>query len=158
MKHIKLIILAFVSCVALMACGGDGDPAPITPPIQSEVLGAVYSETINIPAAGCDKTYTLSKLSSRVSSCSTAPNWFTVSILSYTYGAPSIKITAKENTERTERRENVVLTTANNDKLVLAVVQAAGSGSTGQTDPTTSSGIDDVHNGTSPNPAYSKRM
>ena len=62
MKKFKLFILAFVGCIAMTACGGDDNGSD-----KDDVVApnANYKETVNIPAEGCDKEYTLDMLKSQ---------------------------------------------------------------------------------------------
>lgn len=143
MKQFRIFILAIVGCIMLTACPGGG--GTVTP---EEIPGNEYTDTYNIPANGCDETYTLSKLSTELSSVSSCPEWLSVSILTYSYGSPKIKIIAKANTDTSERKHVIVIQSTNNDKLTLTIVQAGKEKAP--------SGIDDIHNGTSTNPAYSK--
>lgn len=146
MKQLNIIVLAIISCLMLTSCPGGGsgggeDVKPVNP-------GRDYNESYNIPASGCDEVYHLYKLNSKITSSPSTPSWLTISILSYTSGTPSIKITAQPNPDNTERKCNVVLKAENNDRLTIAITQAKKEVQTG---------IGDVHNNTSGNPAYSKR-
>ena len=142
MKKFKLFILAFVGCIAMTACGGDDYGID-----QDDVVApnANYKETINIPAEGCDKEYTLDMLKSQIASVSSTPAWLTITTQSYTGGSPSIQIVAKENTTEKERKTTVTVNTAT-ETLALTFVQAGKEN--------IPSGIDDIHNGTSGKPAY----
>ena len=52
MKKFKLFILAFVGCIALAACGGDGDTDDIVDPDDNTPSGIddVHNGTSNKPA------------------------------------------------------------------------------------------------------------
>lgn len=146
MKQIKIFLLLALGSVILTACPSGVDDEIISE--NPELAGKEYNDTYNIPAEGCDNSYTLSMLKSRITSSDIKSNWLTVTILSYTKGSPRIKIVATENQESSERKQIIVLRTENNDKLTLTFVQAGKE--------VISSGIDDVHNNSSDNPAYSK--
>lgn len=146
MKQLNIIILAIITCLVLTSCPGGGsdggeDVKPVNP-------GKDYSESFSIPASGCDEVYHLYKLNAKITSSSSTPSWLSISILSYTSGYPSIKITAQPNPDNTERKCNVALKAENNDKLTIAITQAKKEEQTG---------IGDVHNTTSGQPAYSPK-
>lgn len=140
MKRFKLYLLALVGCFVFAACGSD-DPEEIIPGTGE---AKEYAETYNIPAEGCDITYTLMDLKSKITTVSAATDWLEISIQDYSTGSPSIKITAKPNDNVSERRYIVTINTVNGDKLTLTLIQAGK-----QPD-----GIDDIHNNVSDQPAY----
>lgn len=164
MKHIILYLFAFVGCLALTACGSDG-PEDITP----DYTGKEYTETYSIPAEGCNTTYSLKNLSSKITTISTTPDWLTISKQAYTTGAPGINITAKANTAKDERKCTVVITTDKGDKLTLTLTQAGAKQEEGKEDDKDeednedkednedNNNINDIHNETSGKPAYVKR-
>lgn len=158
MKKFKLYLLALVGCMLLIACGSD-DPEEIIP----GGTGKEYTETYDIPTDGCNATYVLKKLNARITSVSATTDWLTVSTQSYSSGSPSIKIIAEANTSKNVRKYEVIIKSENGDKLTLTLVQAGtsdggnGSGGDNGENDTTSSDIDDIHNGTSSNPAYAKK-
>ena len=141
MKKFKLFILTFVGCIAMAACGGDGDKE------KEDVVdpNVNYKETINIPAEGCDEEYTLEMLKLQIASVSSTPAWLSVTPQFYTGGSPSIQVVAKENTTENERKTTITVKTAT-ETLALTFVQAEKT--------VIPSGIDDIHNGTSGKPAY----
>ena len=83
MKQLKIMILALVGCFVLTACSKDGEdgnehkyppennenpPVNNDPPANNE-----YSDTYNIPANGCNTTYTLYRLNSEITNVNLAP-------------------------------------------------------------------------------------
>ena len=158
MKKFKLYLLALVGCLLFTACGSD-DPEEILPGGTAKE----YTETYDIPADGCNATYILKKLNTRITSVSATTDWLAISTQSYSSGSPSIKIIAEANTSKNVRKYAVIIKSENGDKLTLTLVQAGtsdggnGSGGDNGENDTTSSDIDDIHNGTSSNPAYAKK-
>ena len=143
MKQFRIFILAIVGCIMLTACPGGGGEGP------EEILisGKEYTDTYEVEASGCNDTYELKMLSAELASLGQCPEWLSVSALTYTSGSPQIKIIANPNNGG-ERKHKVEIQTVYNDKLTLTVVQAAKEH--------ISSDIEDIHNETSSNPAYSK--
>ena len=143
MKKLYVILLAIISCVLLTSCPSDGED--IKPGVTPE---KEYNESINIPANGYNEVYHLYKLNSKITSIVSTPDWLTVSVLSYSSGYPSIKITALQNSERVERTYTVILYTEKKEKLMLTITQAGKE---------IKNDIGDIHNNTSSKPAYSLR-
>lgn len=153
MKQFKVYFLALASCILLTGCPSDADDnndiTPVTPSAKE------YSETMNIPAKGCDETISLNKLRAEVTSVSSTPSWLAVTIQPYTSGAPSIKLTVGENLGDERRHTVAIYTYSTGDKLNLTIVQAAKT-VPGQSDSDTA-GIDDLNDKTSNKPAYAPR-
>lgn len=148
MKQMKLYFLFLICLLITYACGGgDGnggnDPQPPTP--------KVYSQSITLSAEGGTQNVTLSDLSSDVRNVGSTPEWLVVLPQFYSSGAPSIRLEVQANTNAVERKCNVTIQAASGDKVVLSVTQQASSNQEG-TD------IDDIHNNTTSQPAYSPSL
>ena len=146
MKQLKIYAI-LLSILFATACGGDGggnDQQASQPP-------KTYNQSVTLPAKGGTQNVTLNDLKSAVSSVSSSPDWLVISPLFYSSGAPSIKLETQENTTTEERRCNVTIMAASGDKVTLSVTQQASSNQEG-------TGIDDIHNNTTSQPAYAPSL
>ena len=141
MKQIRTFIIALMGCILLTAC----------PTTEEKVVERTLNETHNISYQQKEETKELVRLSSEIESLELYSDWISVTALPYTGGAPKVKIFAYTNTGSTPRSATITIRTKeknkNRDVLILTVVQE------GFTPPT---GVDDIHNQSSNQPAYSK--
>lgn len=139
MKLLKIFLTLVLGCVALVSCSEEE---------TEEIPGKEYSDTVNLPDTGGKETYVLEMFDSEiVNGAISTPEWLTLNVQAYQSGSPSIKISAKANTENVERKFTMVFFSKKNDKLKLTIIQSAKK--------KIPSEIDDVHNNTSSKPAYS---
>ena len=146
MKQLKIYAI-LLNILFVTACGGDGggnnQQAPQPP--------KTYNQSVTLPAKGGTQNVMLNDLTSAVSSVSSTPDWLVISPQFYSSGAPSIKLETQENTTTEERRCSVTILAAAGDKVVLSVTQQASSNQEG-------TGIDDIHNNTTSQPAYAPSL
>lgn len=153
MKQSAFKILALICLLAFAACGkdekttttngGGGGGGGSAPTSQS------YSQSVTIPAQKGEEVITLLNLSSSVSSVDTTPSWLVVSPQYYSSGAPTLKLEFEENTEAEERSCTVTIYASNDDKVNLTITQKGTEEKTG---------IDDVHDQQTDQPAYSPEL
>ena len=159
MKRIMSYMLALLVMVAMAACGGgSGDDSGGSGSSGGNTGGGgggsthtpqTYTQSVTLPAKGGEQVVTLSNLSSAVSSVSNTPTWLVISPQFYSSGAPTLKLEFQENEETTERNSTVTVLAASGDKVVLSIVQQAAEVKTG---------IDDIHNTPTDQPAYSPEL
>lgn len=125
MNKLKLFIIALIGCVMSAACGSDDEPTPSAPDY--------VSETIQIPAEGCDMVFSLQKLnSSEIYSMSARPDWLLIMSEPLNNSALKIRIIAKSNESSAERKATVTI----NDYYTLFIVQKAKKPEKPSDDPT----------------------
>ena len=156
MKRTKYII-ALLTMFAIAACSPS--PEPDSPGNSgggtsgggggSTQTPQTYTQSVTFPAKGGEQVVTLSNLTSSVSSVESTPNWLIISPQNYTYGAPTLKLELQENMDTTERSCKVNVLASSGDKVVLTIVQQAAEVKTG---------IDDIHNTHTDQPAYSPSL
>lgn len=143
MKQFRLYAIFFMlGVLTLVSCGGGGGGGDSTPtPIPTPPKTYTQSETI--AAAGGDKVVTLTSLSSSISSINNTTSWVVASPQSYTSGSPKLQLNVTANTDKNERKCEIIVTAQSGENVVLTVIQQAGNG------------IDDLHDNTTTQPAYS---
>lgn len=146
MKRISIFCIALLGLMMVVACGGDNDNYTIDPSSPDDPQ--LYSQSEVMEAKGGDITVKLNSLKSSVSNIAYGSNWLTVTKQSYTSGAPTLLLTASENTETTERQCEVMVTASNGDKVKLTVTQKAKESQEDKT------GIDDTHESETDQTAY----
>lgn len=155
MKRIMSYTLALLVMVAMAACGGgSGDDSGGSGSSGGNTGGGgggsthtpqTYTQSVTLPAKGGEQVVTLSNLSSAVSSVSNTPTWLVISPQFYSSGAPTLKLEFQENEETTERSCTITASASSGDKVVLTITQQAVE---------TKTGIDDLHNEDTDQPAY----
>ena len=129
-------------CAVLMltACGG-GDGG------SEEGGSKTWSMELTLSSDAVDQTIELSQLSTTIQKIDGSTSWLVVTKETPGAGAPSVKLSATENLALSERKANITVTAANNDKVIINVTQKAHPAET-------NTGIDDPHGNISDQPAY----
>ena len=156
MKLYKIISCLLMCMLLLAACGG-GDDSGSSSGGSGSTGGSdgpttypqTYSQSVTVSAKGGEQIVTLVDLSTAISSVGNTPDWLVISPQFYTSGAPTLKLEAQENTETSERNAVVSVLASSGDKVSLTVVQEAGEDHTG---------IDNIHNEQTDQPAYAPRQ
>ena len=155
MKKICIYLLSLTAIFILAACGGDdggsstGDGGNSGGSSGGGNAPQTYTQSVTVPATSGEQVVTLSNLKSSISSVGNAPSWIVISPQYYSSGAPTLKLEYQENTLTTARDCSVTVLASSGDKVVLTITQQASE---------TKSGIDDVHNDPSDQPAYSPKL
>ena len=155
MKKICIYLLSLTAIFVLAACGGDdggsstGDGGNSGGSSGGGNAPQTYTQSVTVPATSGEQVVTLSNLKSSISSVGNAPSWIVISPQYYSSGAPTLKLEYQENTLTTARDCSVTVLASSGDKVVLTITQQASE---------TKSGIDDVHNDPSDQPAYSRKL
>ncbi len=155
MKKICIYLLSLTAIFVLAACGGDdggsstGDGGNSGGSSGGGNAPQTYTQSVTVPATSGEQVVTLSNLKSSISSVGNAPSWIVISPQYYSSGAPTLKLEYQENTLTTARDCSVTVLASSGDKVVLTITQQASE---------TKSGIDDVHNDPSDQPAYSPKL
>ncbi|MBO7120148.1 MAG: BACON domain-containing protein [Bacteroidaceae bacterium] len=137
MKNIKQYLMAGMAILMLTACPSDP---------ESETQS--YTQNIVLPSNASEQEVTLTQLHSSISNVQNPVSWLTVEIQSYSSGSPKFKLRSASNTERTERKCNVIITAYSGDKVTLSVTQQGVAEGTG---------IDDLHDSQTDKPAYRRQ-
>jgi len=152
MKRIMSYTLALLVMFSFAACGGeDGDDSGRSSGGNtgggSTHTPQTYTQSVTLPAKDGEQIVTLSNLNSAVSSVSSSPSWLVISPQFYSSGTPTLKLEFQENTETTERSCTITALASSGDKVVLTITQQAVE---------TKTGIDDLHNEDTDQPAYAR--
>ena len=155
MKKICIYLLSLTTILLLAACGGGDDDGGNSAGGGGNAGGGssgggsapqTYTQSVTVPATIGEQIVTLNSLSSAVSSVSSTPSWIVISPQYYSSGAPTLQLEYQENTATTTRDCTVNVSASSGDKLVLTITQQASE---------VKSGIDDIHNNSTDQPAYS---
>lgn len=152
MKKICIYLLSLTAIFVLAACGGGGGGSSTGGGGNSGASSGggnapqTYTQSVTVPATSGEQVVTLSNLKSSVSSVGNAPSWIVISPQYYTSGAPTLKLEYQENTATTSRDCKVTVLASSGDKVVLTITQQASE---------VKSGIDDIHNDPTDQPAFS---
>lgn len=152
MKNICIYLLSLTAIFVLAACGGGGGGSSTGGGGNSGASSGggnapqTYTQSVTVPATSGEQVVTLSNLKSSVSSVGNAPSWIVISPQYYTSGAPTLKLEYQENTATTKRDCKVTVLASSGDKVVLTITQQASE---------VKSGIDDIHNDPTDQPAFS---
>lgn len=159
MKKICIYLLSLTAIFVLAACGGGGEDSGNTGGGSGNSGGGsssgggntpqTYTQSVTVPATSGEQVVTLSNLKSSISSVGNAPSWIVISPQYYSSGAPTLKLEYQENTLTTARDCSVTILASSGDKVVLTITQQASE---------TKSGIDDVHNDPTDQPAFSPKL
>lgn len=136
MKDIRQYLMAGMAILMLTACPSDSETEP-----------QAYTQNILLPPYTSEQEIALNQLHSPIATVETVP-WLIVEILAYSSGSPSVKLRSTANTERTERKCNVIITSSSGNKVVLSVTQQGTAEGTG---------IDDLHGRQTDKPAYRRQ-
>lgn len=154
MKNKVLYIMTSLTILLFAACGGGGDDnngSSSTPVGPSTPEGKTYQQSVMLPAIGVDKEVSLNDLKTAIQKMEGDATWLSVSQQNYTSGSPAVRLIATDNVkdgETTNTRScNVTITAVNGDIVVLSVIQEGAESKTG---------IDDSHDVTTDQPAYSR--
>lgn len=138
----SLTILLFTACGG----GDDNNGSSSTTP-----EGKTYQQSVTLSATGANKEVSLYNLKAAIEKIEGGATWLSVLKQDYTSGSPALRLIATENVkdgEMTSARScNVTITDVNGDKVILSVIQEGAESKTG---------IDDSHDVTTDQPAYSR--
>ena len=138
----KKIILSFFAVLTIVACGGSSSDNEEFP-----YVGKTFQQTVTLPASQVDTVVTLSDLNAVINEIDVGEAWLTVTKLAYTSGAPTVRLTATANDGDNARSCTVTVTATSTDKVLLSVTQEKE---------TIQTGIDDLHNIVTDQPASSR--
>lgn len=146
MKNFKQYIIASMAVILMTACGGGSTSEEDIIPDNPD--GQVYKQSVTLQADIVDETVTIENLKSAIKSIEGGAGWLTVIPLEYTSGNPKIRLIATENEKDTPRSCSLRITAQSGDMVILAVTQEKAE---------LKDGIDDTHDVTTDQPAYSRK-
>ncbi len=149
-NNIFALVLVFMSVLSMTSCGDDKKETSPLNPVETE--GKTYQQSVTLDAEKVDQTVTLTNLKTAIKDIEYDADWLTVIKQTYTSGAPSLRLTATDNVKDDEttsaRSCTVTVTAISGDKVLLSVTQEGAERKTG---------IDDSHDMTTDQSAYSRR-
>lgn len=133
--------LIFICCIlCFMGC-----------PDKPEIETSTYYEDVTLPSSEGVTSVTLSQVRSGITKIDDPKRWVSLSAANYSSGAPTVNIQYLANTSSMTRQCKATIHVASGEIVILQINQEA------YVVPQEPAGIDDLHNDTSTNPAYSNR-
>lgn len=133
--------LIFICCIlCFMGC-----------PDKPEEDTSTYYQDITLPSTEGATSVTLYDVKSGITNIESAAGWISMTAANYSSGYPTVNVQYQANTSSMSRQCIATIHVASGEIVILQINQEA------YVAPQEPSGIDDLHNDTSTNPAYSNR-
>ena len=138
-KHI-ISVISIVGLLIVSSCGDENNKNDDGPNSREKIIS---TQELSLDALGSTEVFIIDKLISAITDIDNTADWITITIPSYSSGAPKIEITWKNNDTADKRVATVLLKTAESDQITLTINQDV------------KSSIDDIHNTQTDQPALS---
>lgn len=151
MKKALVFLCSITMLCCFAACGGNDEEEDNGGGSGSNPKTSSMSATID--AEGSPTQVTVTPLDCPITSATVQDNWLTVEVMTYTSGAPVVKLTATSNPKTSERKTKVIIVGTSQDKVNLTVTQK---GASPTPTPSEEETIEQTHNTVTDQPAYAR--